>query len=329
MSSKFLITSIGSLSAPCVIASLRNIGKVHIIGCNAHAAEWTAASQDVDDFHQIPFARHENKFIDAILDICNAKKVDYIIPLTDVEVDVLNSFRNNIEKSGIRLCMPSSESIKIMRNKLSVREYFMNDDFVTTIPTWSMEDDLDLINCEKMLAKPRNGRSSEGIIIIDSIKEIAFYRNKLRGKNYILQPYISGEIHVADVIGNVKSNTVVSVNRHELLRTANGAGQVVRTSNDNAINRISEYMVRKMHINGCVNIEFIKSNQKYYIMDINPRFSAGIGFTKMAGYDMIRNCVHLFLGKEIDRKKAIKDAIYVRQHIETEFSKGTKCLLNT
>jgi len=41
------------------------------------------------------------------------------------------------------------------------------------------------------------------------------------------------------------------------------------------------------NITGCVNIEFIKTDDYYYLMDFNLRVSAGIKFSYAAGADFL------------------------------------------
>lgn len=47
-------------------------------------------------------------------------------------------------------------------------------------------------------------------------------------------------------------------------------------------------------------MEFIVNNGEYYLIDINPRFSAGVGFSKLAGYDFVKNHLLCFMNEDID-----------------------------
>ena len=63
-------------------------------------------------------------------------------------------------------------------------------------------------------------------------------------------------------------------------------------------------------------MEFIEKNGKYYIMDINPRFSAGTAFTQKSGYDIVKNHLNCFLDKEIDSPIKIANRILTKRYIE-------------
>ena len=36
---------------------------------------------------------------------------------------------------------------------------------------------------------------------------------------------------------------------------------------------------------GVVNMEFIQNGDRFFFLEINPRFSGGVGFSVLAGYD--------------------------------------------
>ena len=63
-------------------------------------------------------------------------------------------------------------------------------------------------------------------------------------------------------------------------------------------------------------MEFIKSDNKYFLIDINPRFSAGVAFSLLAGYDMVNNHLNCFSGKDIMPGVAFKTTIMVKKYVE-------------
>ena len=74
--------------------------------------------------------------------------------------------------------------------------------------------------------------------------------------------------------------------------------------------------MQTLDIIGCINIEFIKSENDYFLMDINPRFSAGIAFSLLAGYDFIQNHIKCFQGISIDTDLEYKETILTKKYIE-------------
>ena len=59
------------------------------------------------------------------------------------------------------------------------------------------------------------------------------------------------------------------------------------------------HLGKKLQILGAINAEFIFDGKQYYLMDVNPRFSAGIAFSRLAGYDIVKNHFLCFQNKTV------------------------------
>lgn len=105
------------------------------------------------------------------------------------------------------------------------------------------------------IAKPYNGRSSEGLIRNASKEQILAITDKV---NYIIQEQIEGNVFTVDYCRSAKSGLACAVPRQELLRTKNGAGLTVKMSCDDNLIKLVSYIGNKLDVNGCVNMEFIK-----------------------------------------------------------------------
>ena len=80
-------------------------------------------------------------------------------------------------------------------------------------------------------------------------------------------------------------------------------------------------ITEKLSIVGCINIEFIKFEGVYYLMDVNPRFSAGIAFSILAGYDVVKNHLNCFIGTEIQFFNDFDELIMTKNFNEIILSK--------
>lgn len=295
MKSNILITAIGSFSADCVVKELKKAG-YYIIGCDIYPSEWHAVSKDCDIVYKVPLAIKKDEYITSIMNICEKEKIKYIYPLTDVEIDVYNEYRDSFEEKGIVLCMPDSHFLSYARNKYKLFKKFEKDINVPSIRTYlTPNDNIPLLL--PSIAKPYNGRSSEGLCKINTEEEFNRITNI---SGYIIQKMISGPVYTVDYIRSDKLNVDVSIPREELLRTKNGAGITVRISNDQSLINLVSYIGNSLKLNGVVNMEFIKNSDKYYLIDINPRFSAGIAFSVKSGYNMILNSLSCYTNENIE-----------------------------
>lgn len=308
-----LITAIGSFSADCVINALKKAGH-YVVGCDIYPSEWHAVSKDCDVVYKAPYATNEKEYIRFLIDISIKHEIAYIFPLTDFEIDVLNKFRFDFQSHNIILCMPSMFTLAIARNKYALYKTFKGDNQVPSIQTYLSGKNNDVPDTIlPAISKPYNGRSSEGLSYITSLELL---HNVVMKEGYIIQEQIEGSVFTVDYVRDEKTNCSFSIAREELLRTKNGAGTTIQIINDNQLSALVSHIGISMRINGCVNMEFIKSKNKYYLIDINPRFSAGIAFSNILGYNMILSHLNCFAGGNIQSPINYKNQIITKRYKE-------------
>ncbi len=319
-----LITALGSMSAEAVISSLVKIPVVKIVGCNLYPASWTPASRLIESFYQVSSAKNENSYIQDVLSICQNHHINYVIPLTDPEVDVLVKYYSIFEEKGITVCISNPTSIKIARDKYKVYKNFLKHPTITPIPSTTLrEADMNLMQFPAIL-KPRFGRSSEGIHHAKNRSELEFWQHSLKDDEYIMQPYLKGSIIVVDVVRQPDGNDCIAIAREELVRTSNGAGITVRILPQHQCEFLAIEVAHSLQMIGCFNIEFIVMSDQIFLMDINPRFSAGVAFSKMSGYDMALSHLHCFTTGKIESETSNRiEKIYTRGYIEYELKEYT------
>ncbi len=309
---KILVTAIGSMSARCVIASLKKSGH-KVIGTDIYPSLWHYESKLCDKVFKVPYFKSPN-YPSHILSIAKKNNVSHIVPLTDPEIDVLNLHREIFCKNNIILCMPSSSIINIVRDKYNLYNFFKNEKSINVPKTFLAKEFPLSQKGFPYIAKLRNSRSSEGLIKCENSDDISFVRNK---KNYVIQNYIKGSVVTVDVIRSEITGEIAAISRKELIRSANGAGLVVKTFHDNNLSKIVRHISNKLNINGCINIEFIYSSKKYYLIDINPRFSAGIAFSSQSGYNFVTNHLACFDNGKIKKMGQYSPRIIAKIFKET------------
>lgn len=306
-----LVTAIGSFSADCVIRELKK-NRFYIIGCDIYPSEWHAVSKDCNKTYQVPLATDSDNYIKNILSICVENNVDFIVPLTDIEIDVFNRSRAQFENNGIILCMPNSNTLNIVRDKYILYKTFEHDNNVPSIRTFKTGVDI-IPNIIPSVAKPCNGRSSEGLKFINDINELEQIKSF---DNYIIQDYITGSIYTVDYTRSAETGHDFCIPREELLRTKNGAGITVKVTLDENLCQMVSYIGKKIDINGTINMEFIKHDDIFYLIDINPRFSAGVAFSQVIGYNMVMSHLNCFMHSDIFPTIAYSEQIITKRYKE-------------
>lgn len=311
--STIIVTAIGSFSAECVITSLKKLG-IRVIGTDIYPASWHFESEICDLFEQAPLARDEEKYIGFLLRVAGENSADAIMPLTDLEIDVVNRHRERISEAGVRLLIPSPEVLSVARDKFELSRCFEGCGVVRvprTEATWLVGKETTSLSLP-CVAKPRDGRSSEGLV---RARTSAEWDDIWTRKDYIIQEHIEGPVFTVDYVRDAEGNDF-AVAREELIRTKNGAGTTVRITSDPVFREMTSYVGRKLGIIGCVNMEFIYDGRDYFLIDINPRFSAGVAFTALAGYDMVKAAMEAWSGAGIPEPVTVKDCIMQKKYVE-------------
>lgn len=311
--SNIFVTAIGSFSADTVIKNLHNSGH-RVVGIDIYPGEWVANSLQVDVFYQSPYAFEKEKYISWIDRICEQEEIDYIIPLTDVEVDILT---NHTPKRGT-LCISSTETIKICRDKYELYQFLKQRGINCLIETEAFSLNNVKNYTYPLVLKPRNGRSSQGLHFVKTEQQLLYLAENENLDDYIVQPQKEGCVVTVDVLRN--ENFFMATPRVELLRTLNGAGTSVKVFSDNRIELMAKEIADCLAIKGCVNLEFICKEDSIFFMECNPRFSGGVAFSCMAGYDYINNHLKCFGQLPLDQKAEIQEKYIARKY--TEFVTG-------
>ena len=308
-----LVTAIGSFSAQAVIDSLHGMG-CRVIGCDIYPREWVANTQLVDVFYQAPLVRDRDQYYEMIRRVVGDERVDFIFPLTDLEVDALNAVRDSL---GATLCLSSSETLSICRDKYRAYDFLHEVIPDSVIPTERLADcDMHALRYP-VICKPVDGRSSCGLFKAFCEKELRQHLDHIDADRYCVQPMINGTVVTVDVVRNDATGATACVPRKELLRTLNGAGTSVYVFRDQELERMVRLIADKLRIHGCVNFEFIQSDDgSFHFLECNPRFSGGLSFTLDSGYDCVVNHLRCFTGQDIDEPMNMRVGYIARKYAD-------------
>ncbi|MDO4574088.1 MAG: ATP-grasp domain-containing protein [Planctomycetia bacterium] len=308
-----LITAISSVSPDIAIKTARQMG-MRIVGCDINERESIVDAMNVDVFYKSPRGSEETSYITFILDLICKENIDYILPSTDVEVDTLNKHREEIARTGATLLISDEEAIKLCRNKYLTYEFLKSSGVKYTIPTAYLNEVNPKDIVYPVVCKPSNGRSSEGLYYVNTQDELSLIPDD---NNYLIQPKIEGVVITVDVIRHPYSKQTVAIPRRELLRTYNGLGLSVYLFHDEELENLSCHIADLLNIRGCVNFEYIEDiSGRRYFMDCNPRFSGGIEFSCIAGYQCVENHFRCFTDDTIDNGTEIMPMYIARKYEE-------------
>lgn len=297
-----LVTALGSVAGDIVIKSLKRLGH-RVIGSDVNPRWCIPDAYNVDVFYDGVYSTDVEAYLSWVEDICAKEHIDFIFPMTDVEVDVFNANRKRVAKMGAVPCISPKAALDIARNKEKLPK-FVNEHCpeITTIETCPLAEYTEGQYDYPLILKPYDGRSSIGLYRIydkdawDSA--LAVIKDSER---YIVQPLVKGSVVVTELCRSPKTGTCVVVCREELLATQHQCGLSVMMFHDEALEAQVRHLADELGICGSVNFEWIKDEcGAYHFMECNSRFSAGAEFTVMEGYDLVANHLRCFENPEQD-----------------------------
>jgi carbamoyl-phosphate synthase large subunit len=286
-----LISSIGSLSAKFIIEECKSLN-VNIFGTDINEEKYLINAKKINAFYKTTKSINSSQYFTEITEIIKERGITHIIPLTDLDVDFFSEYYNHFEPHKVKILVENQDLISILRNKEKVYDFFKDNKIINCIPTYNLSSFLSSCNQYPAIGKIKNGRSSENLFCIENEKYLA-----LIDETYIIQPKIPGDIITVDIISDIRNSAWIQ--RREIFRTKNGAGITVEIINNSKINNVIKEFLLVTNYFGVLNIEFIINDHKIYLMDVNPRFSAGVAFSNFAGYNFVTNAIKLLQGEPI------------------------------
>ena len=307
-----LVTAIGTAAATTVVQQLKkNAPNIEIIGADINEKQQIVTSKDVDEFYQFPSAVSEmEKYLEFLKKFCVEKKVTYVFSIIDEEVYNLTQHREDFEKLGVKICLPDIHTITICHMKNIFVKWIIENMPEIAIKTYQAEKP----DVYPVFVKPIQGRASIGCQLIDSDEEFQEFKDKYGLEKYIVQEYCKGEIITAD-ISRDKENGIINIcQRVEKLRNGNGCGIAVEIIEIPELNCICKKLAEKLDLNGVINAEFFRNKNGFQIIEINPRFSAGISYSCMADVNVVLDALYISKNVRIQNQQASVGKKFARRY---------------
>lgn len=243
------------------------------------------------------------------------KGINIMIPFIDPAIGVVAKYRDLY--GGIFAPLGSLESVEGMFDKVVAAEIF--EKAVLPIPaTYSLENHL-----FPLIAKPRYGSASQGILVINSEEQLAEIADK--ADNYLLQEYISRREEITvDCYVAADGEIIATVPR---LRIAVIGGEVSRTITIDSpeIVELSRQTLAALNLRGAVTLQFIRDldSGRVLLMEINPRLGGGVVCSIHAGANMPGYILQEALGQKPEScSNWLIDLEISRYQQEVTFHKG-------
>jgi carbamoyl-phosphate synthase large subunit len=228
-----------------------------------------------DLYYVIP--RYDNEFfIDNLLRIIKEQNIKVLMPSSGYDIYGYSDNYNLIREYGAIPIVSRRKVLEICRDKLLSYQFLSNKfpfAFTTEYP--------EKIDTFPIIAKPRFGKGSNNIIVIENKLDLEFVMRKF--ENMIFQEYLPGTEYTVDVLSDLTEKPIMAIPRIRIDTKAGISvkGKIVRNS---MIENLCKDTAATLGIRGPSCIQLKESNNgELKIIEINPRFGGGTIFTTLAG----------------------------------------------
>jgi carbamoyl-phosphate synthase large subunit len=303
------VTGLNAIDSPGpgvpVIRALRESKEfdVRIIGLSYETLEPGIYMHDlVDKSYQIPFPKSGQEVLfQRLAYIDSVEDIDLIFPNFDAELFNFIKLAPRLEKElNIKTFLPTIEQFEA-RHKVNLNEYGKKHGI--DVPHSKMifsTSEIPSIPSEFTYPVVVKGQFYDASIAYNA-EQVATYFHKISAKwglPVIIQQFIYGTEVNLIALGDGKGGTVGMVPMRKTYITDKGKAWAGVALDDDDLLNAGRKLIAATNWRGGLELEYIKSSDdKYYLLEINPRFPAWVYLAVGCGQNLPEQWVKLALGE--------------------------------
>lgn len=238
----------------------------------------SAAGLLSDAFELVPRA-DDPAFLDEVLQICERYSIRYIVPTIDPELPVYAAAREEFEARGYEIWVSSPEVVTLGTDKWAFYEWLTAHDF-SAPATFEAHDPRVATLDGPVIAKPREGSSSIGILRADSVPAL---RSTDLNDGYIVQQEARGYEVTVDFAVDRLGNLLGLGARHRLEVRAGEVSKAVTIDHPGVLAEVERFVAALPGAFGVLNVQVFVDDDAVYFIELNPRFGGGYPLSWQAG----------------------------------------------
>ena len=306
-----LVTGVGAIIGYGIVQALRkNRFEVHVHGMDMFSD--AVGQRWCDSFVQCPPAS-DSGYVAFLRDLMLEKQIDLVMFGVEAEVQVLASYARQLPLDSRQLVLNDPDLIRLAQDKWEFYN-FLDQHGLNAIPS-AVAGEYRLM-AEKLgipfLLKPRSSSASKGQAVIFSEADYVYWKNKT-GKGFMVQEIIGDEEHeyTVGVFGLGQGDFV---NPIALRRKLGRDGSTVKAEVVNHPDLMAESrkIMGMLKAVGPTNLQFRLHKNKFYLLEINPRFSSSLSLRAAFGFNEPEMCIEYYLEGKLPAARTLRPGRAVR-----------------
>lgn len=317
------MTGAGAPGCPSILNCLRNNGEreLYIVGVDMNPM--ATCRSKVDKFYTVPAAA-DPAFIDAVLKICEAEKIEVLISIVTRELELFAAAKERFAAIGTIVSTMDYEPLHIANNKglllTAMKEAGLpTPDFRVVHTPEELEQAVYALGYPEkpVVVKPTFGNGSRGTRILDATKSRydQFFKEKPNSQymrleelmNIISERNAIPEMMAMEYLPNEDVSVDILADHGKTLYCACRQGVVVSSIMVSSVVKyheeaaeLAKKVTELLKLDGNMGFDMkVDSEGRPQLMEINPRLPAGIVNTVVAGINMPYLRVKQVLGEKL------------------------------
>ena len=273
-----------------------------------------------DASFQLPVGGSASAVFDRLLEIHQSHPFDVVIPCLDGELPQFIAIRERLEAAGIRSLLPGREAFE-----RRAKSRLFGGELTTEWGSFELPESIiadtenEVLDAAKTIGFP--------VAVKGPIAECLRAENRAEAKaawrrltafgthEVIVQPFISGKFFAVSTVFGRDHRPIDSMTVKKIAVCARGSTWAATRINNPALESDLGRLLAEIDWIGPAEGEFIRDElrDRYYLIEINPRFTAWIYFSACLGANHPRIAAQVAAGKNVDiPEDEIADLVFLR-----------------
>lgn len=291
---RVLVTGAGGPAGIAVIRSLLKRADVEVLAADMDG--WASGLYLVpEDARRIVPAGRSETFVDDLIELCRADRIDVLFSTVDVELPGLAARRTELTAVGTALAAPSHETLVTCLDKYRLAQAVEGQARIPVTRLLNREG----IGAEwtfPVIVKPRSGAGSRGVRLIADRSTLEALGEDER---ILIQENLPGEEFSVDVLAGDDGGVIAAVPRSRE-RVDSGVSIAGRTVRRAELSETAAAVATAIGLTGVANVQLRYSAEGVpALLEVNPRFPGAMPLTIAAGVDMPSLLLDSVLGRTV------------------------------
>jgi carbamoyl-phosphate synthase large subunit len=310
-------------SAPAAINTIKSLKMVNypvkIISSDTNPI---SAGFYLSDAHEVLPEVENQSYTTRLFEIISKHNIGILMPSSGYDIYNFSRNKGNLLDRGAVAVVSDEDVMEKCRDKMETFT-FLSQKFASPYTTVDPNKIIEF----PLIAKPRFGKGSKGVVKIDNDDDLKYVQSK--NDNLIFQEYLPGTEYTIDVLSDLEGEPIIAVPRIRL-QTKAGISTIGKIVKDDSISETCKSIAKYLKIIGpcCIQMKETKDGI-LKVVEVNPRLGGGTIFTALAGANFPSMILDMVKGKKVE-PPVISEITVVRyfEEIVVENGKAMKYDLN-